>query len=286
MTLGRWRSFCNPAIVVTPVTTDSRFDGTFRRCFDDPAAAALFRLGDARIRDDASPQPRGRADLAGSNGECALVHLPNLDEPTGAAAALLQLPRPLRTGALRAVAAADIAVARIRAEPGGAGLRHPIPARPPRSHDAHLRQFSPHRCRLLRLSAVGLFRSFARTRRRADAGFGRRLGSRDDRPAFLAEGTPLVRAPAFHRSRRRRARPRSIATRRDRSGSASYCSSRRPKLDPRANNPAVAGDPEHPRDRHRTTHLVFCRYGWGGIAGARRPSHLAASAWPRAHRLS
>src|SRR3954447_12112768 len=35
------------------------------------------------------------------------------------------------------------------------GLRHPTPARPPRSHDAHLRQFSPHRCRLLRLSAVG-----------------------------------------------------------------------------------------------------------------------------------
>src|SRR5258707_10446497 len=83
MMLGRWRSFCNPAIAVmrvcadtdkgngTPVTADSRFDGTFRRCFDDPAAAALFRLGDARIRDDASPQPRCRPDLAGSNGECA-----------------------------------------------------------------------------------------------------------------------------------------------------------------------------------------------------------------------
>jgi len=49
--------------------------------------------------------------------------------------ALLQLPRPLRAGGLRAVAAADIAVERIRAGPGGAGLRHPIPARPPRSHD-------------------------------------------------------------------------------------------------------------------------------------------------------
>jgi hypothetical protein len=74
MMLGRWRSFCNPAIAAmlvyadpdkgpdkgnggngAPVTADSRFDETFRRCFDDPAAAALFRLGDARIRDDASP---------------------------------------------------------------------------------------------------------------------------------------------------------------------------------------------------------------------------------------
>src|SRR5690242_6754709 len=280
MTLGRWRSFCNPAIVVTPVTTDSRFDGTFRRCFDDPAAAALFRLGDARIRDDASPQPRGRADLAGGNGECALVHLPNLDEPTGAAAALLQFPRPLRTGALRAVAAADIAVARIRAEPGGAGLRHPIPARPPRSHDAHLRQFFPYRCRLLRLSAVGLFRPLARTRRCANAGFGRRLGSCDDRPAFLAEGAPLVCAPATRGPRRRGAHPSPIAARRDRGGSTGYRSSGRPKLDPRANTPAVAGDPEHPRDRHQTTHLVFCRYGWGGIAGARRPSHLATTPRP------
>src|SRR5580704_713577 len=200
-----------------PVTPDSRFDGTFRRCFDDPAAAALFRLGDARIRDDASPQPRGRADLVGSNGECALVHLPNLDEPTGAAAALLQLPRSLRIGALRAVAATDIAAARFRAEPGGAGLRHPTPARPPRSHDAHLRQFSPHRCRLLRLSAVGLFRSLARIWLRADASLGCRLGSRDDRPAFLAKSTPLVRTLTTHRSSRRSARPRSIATRRDRS---------------------------------------------------------------------
>src|ERR1700730_17792130 len=74
MMLARWRSFCNPAIAVmlvyadpdkgngAPVTADSRFDGTFRRCFNDPAAAALFRLGDARIRDDASPQPRCRPD--------------------------------------------------------------------------------------------------------------------------------------------------------------------------------------------------------------------------------
>src|SRR2546430_13891538 len=95
---------CNPAIAAmlvyadpdkgngAPITADSRFDGTFRRCFDDSAAAALFRLGDARIRDDASPQPRCRPDLAGRNGECALVHLPNLDEPTDAAAALQQLP--------------------------------------------------------------------------------------------------------------------------------------------------------------------------------------------------
>src|SRR6201982_1672984 len=123
MMLGRCRSFCNPAIAAmlvyadpdkgngAPVTVDSRFDGTFRRCFDDPAAAALFRLGDARIRDDASPQPRSRADLVGSNGECALVHFPYLDEPTGAAAALLQLPHPLRAGALCAMAAADIAAA-------------------------------------------------------------------------------------------------------------------------------------------------------------------------------
>src|SRR6201987_5230071 len=158
MMFGRWRSFWNPAIAVklvyadpnkenrAPVTADSRFDGTFRRCFDDPAPAALFRLGDARIRDDASPQPRGRADLAGSNGECALVHLPNLDKPTGAAAALLQLPRPLRAGALRAVAAADIAVARIGADPGGAGLRHPIPARSPPRRFAHRAQFPAHRC--------------------------------------------------------------------------------------------------------------------------------------------
>jgi len=126
----------------------------------------------------------------------------------------------------------------------------------------------------------------ARTRRRADAGSGRRLGSRDDRPAFLAEGTPLVRAPATHRSRRRSARPRSIATRRDRSGSASYCSSRRPKLNPRANNPAVAGGPEFPGHHYRAAQLVFCGHGRGGIAGARRPSHLAASPRPRAHRLS
>src|ERR1700739_1351678 len=96
----RWKSFCNPAIAVmvvyadldkgsgAPGTDDSRFDGIFRRCFDDSAAAALFRLGDARIRDDASPQPRCRPDLAGSYGECALVYLPILDEPTGAAAAL------------------------------------------------------------------------------------------------------------------------------------------------------------------------------------------------------
>src|SRR3954469_24159330 len=104
------------------------------------------------------------------------------------AAALQQLPRSLRIGALRAVAATDIAAARFRAEPGGTGLRHPTPARPPRSHDAHLRQFSPHRCRLLRLSAVGLFRSLARIWPRADASLGRRLGSRYDRPAFLAEG--------------------------------------------------------------------------------------------------
>src|SRR5437588_672349 len=83
------------------------------------------------------------------------------------------------------------AAARFRAEPGGAGLRHPIPARPPRSHDAHLRQFFPHRCRLLRLSTVGLLRSLARMWVRADASLSRRLGSRDDRPAFLAEGTPL-----------------------------------------------------------------------------------------------
>src|ERR1700746_2033175 len=98
MMLARWRSFCNLAIAVmlvcadpdkgngAPATADSRFDGTFRRCFDDPAAAALFRLGDARIRDDASPEPRRRADLGRDNGECALVYLPILDEPTGAAA--------------------------------------------------------------------------------------------------------------------------------------------------------------------------------------------------------
>jgi len=56
--------------------------------FDDPAAAAHFRLGDARIRDNASPEPRRRADLARDNGECALVCFPYLDEPTSAAAPL------------------------------------------------------------------------------------------------------------------------------------------------------------------------------------------------------
>src|SRR4029077_20809412 len=120
------------------------FDGTFRRCFDDPAAAAPFRLCDARIRDDASPQPRCRPDLAGSNGECALVYLPILDEPTGAASALWQLPRPLRAGSLCAVAAADIAVTWFRDEPDPARLRYPAPARPPRRRHAHLGQLLPH----------------------------------------------------------------------------------------------------------------------------------------------
>src|SRR5712675_1786713 len=97
---GRWRSFCNPAIAVipvdaspdqgngAPVTADARSGGTFGRDYNDPAAAAHFRLGDARIRDDASPEPRCWPDFGRSNGECALVHLPDLDEPTGAAAPL------------------------------------------------------------------------------------------------------------------------------------------------------------------------------------------------------
>ena len=97
--------------------------------------------------------------------------------------------------------------------------------------DAHLGQLLPHRCRLLRLSAVGLFRPLARSWFRADAGLGRRLGSRDDRPAFLAEGAPLVRAPATGGPRRRGARPCPIAARRDRSGSAGYRSGGRPELD-------------------------------------------------------
>jgi len=83
MMLGRWRSFCNPAIAVmlvcadpdkgngAPVTADSRFDGTFRRCFDDAAAAALFRLGDARIRDDASPRGTDGSNPSPSSGESA-----------------------------------------------------------------------------------------------------------------------------------------------------------------------------------------------------------------------
>src|SRR4029077_17945109 len=100
MILGRWRSFCNPAIAAmlvyadpdkgngVPVTPDSRFDGTFRRCLDDPARADDFPPGDARIRGHASPERRCRPYLARDNGERALVHFPHLDEPTGAAAAL------------------------------------------------------------------------------------------------------------------------------------------------------------------------------------------------------
>ena len=175
------------------------------------------------------------------------------------------------------------------------GFAIPFLARPPRSLDAHLRQFSPHRCRLLRLFAVGLVRSLARIWLRADASLGCRLGSRDDRPAFLAKSTPLVRAPTTHRSSRRSARPRSIATRRDRSGSASYGSSRRPKLDPRANNPAVAGGPEYPRDHHGTAQLVFLRpwlgrYCWraspvasGGVGMASCASAILTVGLSRSH---
>ena len=184
------------------------------------------------------------------------------------------------------MAAADIAAACFRDEPAGARLRHPAPARPPRRRHAHLGQLLPHRCRLLRLSAVGLFRPLARSGFRADAGLGRRLGSRDDRPAFLAEGAPLVRAPAIGGSRRRGARPCPIAARRNRSGSAGCRTSGRPELDRRTDNPALAGHSAHSRDDHRRPQLVFFRHGWGGIAGARRPSHLATSPRPRAHRLS
>src|SRR6516164_8966884 len=95
------------------------------------------------------------------------------------------------------MAAPDIAAACFGDEPADARLRRPAPARPPRRRHAHLGQLLPHRCRLLRLSAVGLFRPLARSGFRADAGLGRRLGSRDDRAAFLAEGAPLVRAPAI-----------------------------------------------------------------------------------------
>ena len=57
---------------------------------------------------------------------------------------------------------------------------------------------------------------------RADAGLGRRLGSRDDRPAFLAEGAALVRAAATGGPRRRGARPGPVAARRDRSRPAGH----------------------------------------------------------------
>src|SRR5215471_16021175 len=61
------------------------------------------------------PEPRCRSDLARCNGERALVHVPDLDEPTGATAALWQLSRSLRVGAVRPLAEADIAAARVRA---------------------------------------------------------------------------------------------------------------------------------------------------------------------------
>ena len=80
--------------------------------FDDPATAAFFRSGDARLCDDASPQPRRRPDLARGDGRRAVVHLPHLVEPPGAGAALRQLSRPLRAGAVGIVAAAQLAAAR------------------------------------------------------------------------------------------------------------------------------------------------------------------------------
>src|ERR1700738_896681 len=142
------------------------------------------------------------------------------------------------------MAAGDIATTCFRGEPARARLCHPAAARPPRRRHAHLGQLLPHRYRLLRLPAVDLFRPLTRTWRPADAGVGRRLGSRDDRPAFLAEGAPLVRAPATDGPCRRGARPCPIAARRNRSGPTGYRSGGRSKLDPRANNPAVTRDAE------------------------------------------
>ena len=144
----------------------------------------------------------GLISLAG-DGRRAVVHLPHLVEPAGAGAALRQLPRPLRAGAMGIVAAAQLAAAAVRAQPDHSRLCDPDPARPPRRRHAHLRQLLPHRHRLLRLSAVGLFRPITRTRLFADAGSGRRLEPRDDRPAFLAAGAALVCAAPAGRARAR-----------------------------------------------------------------------------------
>ena len=136
---------------------------------------------------------------------------------------------------------------------------------------------------------MGLFRPLARPWFRADAGLGRRLGSRDDRPAFLAEGAALVPAPATGGPRHRGARAGPVAARRDRSWTAGHRSCGRSRLDARslrANDPAVAGDPARPRNDHRHPQLVFRRRGCGGVAGAARPPRLAAPPRPRAHRLS
>ena len=125
----------------------------------------------------------------------------------------------------------------------------------------------------------------ARTRLRADAGLGRRLGSRDDRPAFLAEGAALVRAPATGGARRRRARPGPVAARRDRSRVG------RLPLSPPTRTGSHAAfahmtlpSPEtqqHPRTDHRRCSVGFSpawsrRYCWRA---------LARRIWQRRHGL-
>src|SRR5262249_2279003 len=105
--------------------------------------------------------PRGRPRLAPGDGRPAVVHLPDLVEAPHASAALRQLSRALRAGVVGAVAAAQPAAAHLRNDAARAGLRDPGFARPPRRRYANRPRLSAYRHRVLRLSAVDLFRPLA-----------------------------------------------------------------------------------------------------------------------------
>ena len=212
------------------------------RQFNDPPSTAFFGPGDARLCDDASAQPRRGPGLAARDGNGAGRGLSDLVEPPGAGAALWQLSGPLHSGAVGPVGAAHVAAASRRADPGGARLRDPDPARPSRRRDSNFRRFFRRQHRLLHFHLVGLFRSLARAGCAADGDPSGRLDACDVRPAFLAAGQTVVCAGASRCRGRCHAGAGPVGARRDRSRKAGRRARGRSGLDPRRLRPyAVAG---------------------------------------------
>ena len=122
----------------------------------------------------------------------------------------------------------------------------------------------------------------------ADGGRGRRLGSRDDRPAFLASPPALVRAPTGSRPRRCGACPGAVAARHDRSRPAGDRPGGGPRLDRRSlrgHDSAFTGSHRSTRKDHPQSHPGFHWFSGGRAAGAPRSPSLAAPSWSRAYRL-
>src|SRR5579884_3863348 len=98
----------------------------------DPPPAARLRAGDSRLCDDASRQPRDGPRLSRDHGADVVLGGRSVVVAADATAALWQLRRALCIGLVRALGAADAAVACGRAAAIRARLRDPASAAAPR----------------------------------------------------------------------------------------------------------------------------------------------------------